>query len=97
MKTLVLDHESAAQQLAAHNARTEFDLQVDKFLSKKFDLTLSELKEYNKLNEKVHGKGIAKSLFTVMDSNNPDHVRLNELSGKVIKMNAWMVSNRQTI
>lgn len=60
----------------------------------RFDLTMAEVHEYHTLEEKIHGKGVLKSLFTVLDFNNPDHARLNELSGKVIKLNAYLLTHR---
>ena len=63
-------------------------------LLKQFDLTIAEMNEYKKLNRKVMGVGVAKAMFMVLDFNNPDHKRLNELAGKVIKLNAYLLAHR---
>lgn len=53
-------------------------------LLKKFDLSVDEMNEYRKLNDEVFGRGVFKS-----------HKRLNELSGKVIKLNAYLLADRK--
>ena len=63
-------------------------------LLKQFDLTVDEMNEYRKLNDEVFGTGVFKSLFVELDFKIPKHKRLNELSGKVIKLNAHLLANR---
>jgi ribosomal protein S13 len=63
-------------------------------LLKQFDLSVAEMVEYKKLKRKVYGVGVTKALFMILDFENQEHKRLNELSGKVIKLNAHLVNNR---
>lgn len=62
-----------------------------------FDLTMDEVKEYTKLKEKIFGKGILKELFVELDFSNPSHKRYNELSLKMVKLNAYLLSNRNQL
>ena len=61
---------------------------------KQFNLTTEELKEYKKLNKKIFGTGKLKSLFVVLDLKDKEHARLNELAGKVVKLNAYLLTHR---
>ena len=63
-------------------------------LLKQFDLTVAEMNEYAKLKDKIFGTGIFKSLFVELDFKIPEHKRLNELAGKVVKLNAHLLANR---
>lgn len=62
-----------------------------------FDLTATEILEYNKLKVKIFGKGVLKELFVELDFKNPAHKRYNELSLKMVKLNAYLVANRHLL
>jgi hypothetical protein len=60
-----------------------------------FGLTFENLIEYKRLNKKVYqGVSAFKKMFVILDMNNPDHARLNELSGLVTPLIARLVSRR---
>jgi len=62
----------------------------------KSGLNMKDLKEYSRLKKSLFGTGLFKSLFVIVDENSPDVKRYNELAGKVMKLQAYLVSNRST-
>lgn len=60
----------------------------------KFDLSVDELNEYKRLQRSIFGVGLFKSLFVEMDFKTPAHKRLNELTGKILPLKAYLVNHR---
>jgi hypothetical protein len=52
-------------------------------------MTMAELKEYKSLQSAISGG----NSFTVIDFDNPEHVRLNELADKYIKLRQHFTKN----
>jgi len=59
-----------------------------------FNLTLQELKEYQKLKDKYFGNGLLKAMFVVIE-NKEDEKRYNELSIKMTPLLAYALQEER--
>lgn len=93
MKNLAKIRSERIEKLVGGITPTNVHPDSQKILQK-FNLTMAELKEYAILKKHLFGAGLFKSLFVVLDENAKETKRYNELSGKVIRLNAFLLSNR---
>jgi len=64
-----------------------------------FNLTIEEVKEYEKLKTAIFGKRYSptKSLFVILDETDPKVIRYNELAIKMVPLLAYAVMHHQDL